>query len=91
MPQEIRNQQALIVKVISRDGILFDATADSITSYNDQGLFDVLSMHTNFISIIHKEIILRRAQVITNRMPITTGILIVKANRVEVYLGILHD
>ncbi len=91
MPQEIRNQQALIVKVISRDGILFDGTADSITSYNDQGLFDVLSMHTNFISIIHKEIILRRAQVITNRMPITTGILIVKANRVEVYLGILHD
>ena len=57
---------------------------------NDQGPFDVLSLHANFISIIKKSVSLRYRGKIVEEMPVETGVMIVKENSVEVYLGILH-
>ena len=40
------------LKVLSREGPIYDGEATSISSYNEKGLFDVLAHHANFIAII---------------------------------------
>ena len=46
----------LNLKVVSRDGVLFDGKAETISSINEKGKFDILAQHANFISLIKEYI-----------------------------------
>lgn len=82
----------LILNVLVRDrqGLIFEGEAESVSSFNDQGLFDVLPLHTNFISLISKEITLRVPGAPEKHLPVEKGVLKVRENKVEVYLGIVR-
>jgi F0F1-type ATP synthase epsilon subunit len=45
----------LSVSVKTSEEILWQGTADSVSSKNSQGPFDILPMHANFISTIEKQ------------------------------------
>lgn len=74
--------------VRSRDGKLYEADVLSLSSYNEQGKFDVLSQHANFISLITRELALKEADGTDKSINIDNALLRVRENRVEVYVGV---
>ena len=85
-----KNIEKLDVLVRDRGGILYEGKVDSLSSYNDSGPFDVLPLHANFISLIKKSVSLRLRGKIVEELPIETGVIAVRENEIQVYLGILH-
>ena len=85
-----KNTEKLDVLVRERGGILYEGKVDSLSSYNDSGPFDVLPLHANFISLIKKSVSLRLRGKIVEELPIETGVIAVRENEIQVYLGILH-
>lgn len=75
------------VVIKNKDTIFFNGEVDALSSFNDVGLFDVLPMHENFISLIRNNIVLHN-QGQTKEFKINNGILKVKENKVNVYLGL---
>lgn len=71
-----------------RDGIVFKGLVKSISSLNDKGPFDILPMHTNFVSVISDRITVVAENGGINNISITRGIIRVKENTADVYLGI---
>ena len=87
---DIKNKE-ISVLVRDRSGIIYEGRAESISSVNEYGEFDVLALHANFISLIRKELVLRDSKGIIKRLPITSGLARVADNRVEVYLGVVRS
>ena len=78
----------LNIVVRKRDGIVFAGTAKSFSSLNDVGPFDILPQHTNFVSVINDKLqIIRPDNKITDIL-ITRGVVRVRNNEVEVFLGV---
>jgi F0F1-type ATP synthase epsilon subunit len=71
-----------------RDGVVFKGDVRSISSVNDRGPFDILSMHTNFVSVIRDRINVVKENGQSHNISISRGIIRVKENQVEIYLGI---
>lgn len=89
MFQKLRmNDENFNVLVLSRGGILYKGAVKSITSVNDQGRFDVLPHHANFISLIKDILIIRELSGNVKEIKIGDGILRVTEKAVEVYLGV---
>ena len=88
--QHIQEQISLSVLVRDRNGILYEGPAKALSSINEKGPFDVLSLHQNFISLIIKEIVIHDLDGQSREIPAPGGVLMVRENRVEVYIGILH-
>lgn len=76
------------VKVLSREGVLYEGEVLSITSYNELGVFDVLAQHANFISLIKKGIVIRDIESNEKEIKFDNALLKVLNNNVEVYVGI---
>lgn len=79
---------AFQVKIISRDGIIFEGQVKSLTSYNDHGKFDILEAHANFISLIYQEIELVKLDGTRQTIKIEKALLKNKQNTVEIFVGI---
>ena len=79
----------LHVTVRNRERVFFDSPALAVTSYNATGKFDILPEHVNFISIIKQSITIYREDKSTQEFKISTGVLKVNRNMVEIFLGIL--
>ena len=45
----------LRVKIFSPEKLIWEGTAQSVSSVNSEGPFDILSFHTNFITIIENQ------------------------------------
>lgn len=78
----------LRLKIITRQGTLFDGEVKSLTSKNDSGTFDVLQKHAQFISIIKEKIIIRLQSGQVQEVPVDNGVMRVKGELVQVFLGI---
>lgn len=78
----------LQVWVRSRQGLVFSGELASVTSYNSKGEFDVLPMHTNFVSMISKKMILRKVDGKKEEINVNTGVMMVEGNEVKVFLGV---
>lgn len=78
----------LRVEVRSRQGLVFEGDLFAVTSYNTKGEFDVLPTHANFVSMIKKKILLRKANGKIEELTIDNGIMLVEDNRVRIYIGI---
>jgi F0F1-type ATP synthase epsilon subunit len=76
------------LKIVAKDGILFEGDIKSLTSYNDKGKFDILSYHANFISIIYKSVRIVDSKGNSKEMTIEKALLRNKKNYLEIYLGI---
>jgi len=82
------NPNTLSVLVQNREGILYQGPAQSLTSYNPKGKFDLLPQHANFISLVEQGLSIKKEDGTTQEIPLKNGILRVVQNQVEIYLGI---
>lgn len=78
----------LFLKVITRQGELFDGEVKSLSSSNAEGVFDVLREHTQFISIIKEKLTIRKLDNSVQEIPVDNAIMRVKGELVQVFLGI---
>ncbi len=76
------------LRVIAREGILFEDDVTSISSYNEKGLFDVLAQHANFISLLQKSMQIIDLQGQKKEITFPNALMKVSQNHVNVYLGI---
>lgn len=79
---------ALFVTIISPDGVIFQGEADSVSSIDIKGPFDILPMHQNFISIIKNLIIVNKKTGGKEEIGIDNGILRAYENKINIFLGI---
>ena len=90
MERTILTSEFLSVVIRDRNNLLFQGHADSVSSFNAKGPFDVLPQHANFISIIQKAVILHLKGKPDKRIDVQSGVLKVRDNNIEIYLGILR-
>ncbi len=79
----------LKVIVRNRERIFYDGPAKAVTSFNAKGKFDILDEHVNFISIISKGVTIYKEDNSSKEFKISTGVLKVSRNTIEIFLGIL--
>lgn len=82
--------QEPILTVIARkqEGVVFSGQARSITTMNEKGAFDILPLHENFVSPIKESLEIVSHDGKSLKVAIIRGIIHVKKNQVEIYLGI---
>lgn len=78
----------LFLKILTRQGILFDSEVDSVSSTNSEGKFDVLRQHTQFISIIKDKITIRTLDGKVQELAVDNAVMRVKDGQIQVFLGI---
>lgn len=78
----------LSVTIINAEKTIYEGSARAVSSTNEQGPFDVLPMHTNFISIIKDFLIIHQTTGEKKEMKIEGGVLRAFENRIQVFLGI---
>lgn len=81
------NEPNINVLILSRGGVLYKGLVKSLTSVNEEGRFDVLPHHANFISLIKDFLILRELNGSEKEFKIESGILRVTDKTADVYLG----
>ncbi len=79
---------AISAVVRNREGIVFEGPVFAVSSINETGPFDVLFNHANFVCTIKDNLIIHQTGNRKQEIKIDTGILSVKANKIEVYIGI---
>lgn len=84
----VNQSSNLNVSVRSRKKTYFKGGALSVTSLNDEGEFDILPEHANFISLIRSYIVIDKGLKSEQKFVISNGISRVKENKVEVFLEV---
>jgi F0F1-type ATP synthase epsilon subunit len=87
----MKGQQPLTLRVHNRDGVVFEGKVENLTSYNEVGEFDVLSLHARFISMIQDYLIIRLLDGEERRIDLDTAIMRVDQNFVEVFMGVTQE
>jgi len=83
-----KNTKLLFVKIESPERTLFAGSAQAITSYNKQGVFDILGYHENFITLIKNAVIIHFENKQKQTIPVEIGIMKVYENNVSILIGI---
>lgn len=81
-------EKFLEIIVIKTDQMIFRGMAKSFSSINDQGKFDILPDHQNFISIIKNYMIIRTTSGKNHHIDIEEAVLHLKNNKLVVFTGI---
>jgi len=89
MNRNLLTNEKLLTVIQDRNTLLFQGEVEAISSFNDKGPFDILPRHANFISIIKKHVVIHLPRKEEKRIELESGILKVRDNNVEIYLGIL--
>lgn len=82
------NEQKIKVEIYSVEGEVFKGRVDSISSVNDEGPFDILASHANFISIIKDKLVLNLEGKKKKEIPLELGIVRHFENKTRIYLGV---
>ncbi len=82
------NSNELQVTLMDIEKMLFKGVARSVSSVNDKGTFDILPLHSNFITLIKQKVDIQDRAGKHQSFPISNGVLICKQNEVKIYLGI---
>lgn len=78
----------LQVVVRSREGLLFEGPAWAVSSTNKIGPFDILALHANFVCEFEHFLIIHLPTGEDRKLDVVRGILKVKDNKVEAYMGV---
>ena len=76
------------LKIRDTENIIYEGEVDRISSFNEVGRFDVLTMHANFISILHKKISLYQRNHMFKELDIEQAVMKVKNDQVHIFLGV---
>jgi F0F1-type ATP synthase epsilon subunit len=77
----------LHLNIKDKGRIFFEGEVSAISTYNDIGIFDVLPMHENIISLIKNKIIIHNENE-QKELKIESGLLKANNGKVNIYLGI---
>lgn len=80
--------QNITVTIYSLESVLFKGQVNALTSFNEKGRFDILPMHSNFISIIQKYIILQQKDGVEKEFKLNQGVLKLTNNQAYIFLGL---
>jgi len=80
--------QTLFLRMRNPERILFEGEVKAVSSVNEQGPFDVLQSHSNFISIIKDKIIIYQTNGKSQEITIDNGVLKVLADKINIFLGL---
>lgn len=81
------NTEELQVFVMTGDSVVYNDKAISVSSRNEKGRFDILPLHTNFISIIKEFLVIQINSQEKKQIDIKNGIMRVYENKVQIYIG----
>ncbi len=76
----------LDVTIQTREDRVYKGQAQSVTSLNKTGRFDILPYHANFISLIEKYVILQEKDGSKKQFEIGIGVIRVEEDSVHIYL-----
>lgn len=74
--------------VRSPDHVLYQGPLIAISSKNEEGKFDILPQHTNFITLIEGKLTLHLNQEERRDFDIESGIIHARDNVVQIFLGV---
>ncbi|OGG12286.1 hypothetical protein A3J20_02600 [Candidatus Gottesmanbacteria bacterium RIFCSPLOWO2_02_FULL_42_29] len=77
--------ELLTVEISSPDKQIWHGTAESVSSENSAGVFDILPFHANFITIIEDKPIKIKTLDKTEEFKFANSILYVSLNKVLIY------
>lgn len=81
----------LHVRIISPQQLLLDTEAQSVSSKNLQGNFDILAQHANFITLIENQpIVVRVSKQKRLSFAFPLAIILVQGNQVNIYTPIIN-
>lgn len=75
------------IRIMNRDHVLYEGEAESITSVNDAGEFDVLAEHANFIALIRDKLIIRESAGPTQEFSLKYGIMQIHDDDIKIFLS----
>lgn len=80
------DDKSLHIKIVTPSQTLFEGQAESISSKNSSGKFDILPEHANFITVIENEpIIIRQKPNSEQKFTFPLAILYNNRNQVKIY------
>lgn len=88
MPKKDFEQDKLFVKISSPFEIFYEGSAYAVSAVNNEGPFDILPHHANFLSILLPgsiEVNTGKKKISIN---VTRGILRVSGNKVQIFANI---
>lgn len=83
-----KSSLSIFVTIRDRVRLVLEEEVEAITSNNSKGTFDILPQHANFITTIKDFVILHKKQNEKQHIKVERGILKVRENKVQIYLGI---
>lgn len=87
--QKIDTGKNMHVRIHAPFKVYFDGMAESISAVNPTGPFDILPTHHNFMTLLSTgDIVVRTAGGQEEKIPITRGIMHVKADEIIVFLDV---
>ncbi|MDP3735520.1 MAG: hypothetical protein Q8R39_03785 [bacterium] len=79
----------LSVRIASAEGVIWEGTANSISSVNHDGPFDVLPQHAQFITLVsNAPVTVRPVSGVAETFTFRSAVMHVYSNTVAVYVGI---
>lgn len=78
----------LFLRIRNPEKIIFEGKVLALSGINEQGPFDILESHGNFISIIKDKIIIYFKNGKNQVLPIENGVLKVLGDRINIFLGL---
>ena len=88
---EPTRKDPLEVLVIHPERVIFEGKAKAVSSTNERGKFDVLSLHTNFVSIIKEKVVIEQLDGKKKEIPIEEAIMKVHENKIWIFVGIKEN
>ena len=85
-----QNDQFFQLTVISPDKTIFEDRVKALSAWNEKGPFDILPMHTNFVSIIKGKLTIKTMDGKKNEIEIGNAILKAFENTVYVFVGLTY-
>jgi len=78
----------LSVSILSSEGVVMNEVVYAVSSVNQDGPFDILPFHSNFISIIQHRIVIQHLGGKKTEMAIDKAVLRAYENTIQIFLGI---
>jgi F0F1-type ATP synthase epsilon subunit len=78
----------LVIVVRDLKETLFQGGAEAISGINETGPFDVLGAHANFVCPLKEKVVVRTLEKTVKEFSLEKGVMRVKDNKVEVFIGI---
>jgi F0F1-type ATP synthase epsilon subunit len=78
----------LKVVIKHKDNTATEEEVAAISSFNENGPFDILPMHENFISVIKDKLVLHKKDGSSKEVALERGVLKIFKNEIDIYLGI---